>query len=61
MNLGRLGGGAGKNEPVVDPAQIRRAMADLQRDEAEFPIKVEGTHTLPYTSRIQHMDLDSCT
>ncbi len=58
MNLGRLSGGAGKNEPVVDPAQIRRAMAGLQRDEAEFPIKVEGAHTLPYTSRIQHMDMD---
>ena len=41
----------------MDPAQIRRAMAGLQRDETEFPIKVEGTHTLPYTSRIQHMDL----
>ena len=58
MNRERLSGGGGKDGPIVDPAQIRRAMAGLLRDEAEFPIKVEGTHTLPYTSRIQHMDLD---
>jgi hypothetical protein len=31
-------------------------MMTLQRDETEFPIKVEGTHTLPYTARIQHLD-----
>lgn len=41
---------------MEDPAQIRQALADLQRSESEFPIKVEGTHTLPYTSWVQHMD-----
>ncbi|MBP1771716.1 MAG: hypothetical protein H6P99_879 [Holophagaceae bacterium] len=59
MNLTRSsGGGDGRDAPIEDPAQIRRAMAELKRTEAEFPIKVEGTHTLPYTSHIEHVDLD---
>ncbi|HLP30414.1 MAG TPA: PilZ domain-containing protein [Geothrix sp.] len=59
MNLTRSsGGGDGRDAPIDDPAQIRRAMAELKRTEAEFPIKVEGTHTLPYTSHLAHVDLD---
>ncbi|MCM2250121.1 MAG: PilZ domain-containing protein [Geothrix sp.] len=56
MNLAKSSGGDGREAPIEDPAQIRKAMAVLQQTEAEFPIKVEGTHTLPYTSRIQRMD-----
>jgi hypothetical protein len=52
------GGGDGRDAPIEDPAQIRRAMAELKRTESEFPIRVEGTHTLPYTSHIQHVDLE---
>jgi hypothetical protein len=32
-------------------------MQDLLQQEAEFPIRVEGAQTLPYTARIQHIDL----
>lgn len=56
MNLGKSSGGGGREAPIEDPAQILRAMAGLLQAEAEFPIKVEGAHTLPYTSRIQHID-----
>lgn len=58
MSLAKASGGSGRDAPIDDPAQIRHAMAVLQQSEAEFPIKVEGTHTLPYTSRIQHIDGD---
>lgn len=59
MTLMRSSGGSdGRDAPIEDPAQIRRAMAELKRTESEFPIRVEGTHTLPYTSHIQHVDLD---
>ena len=33
-------------------------MVELHRDELEFPVKVEGALTLPYTSRIEKLDLD---
>ena len=42
---------------MEDPAQIQQIMLDLIQLEAEFPIKVEGTHTLPYTARIAHLDI----
>lgn len=58
MNLMKSSGGDGRDAPIEDPAQIRRAMAELKRTESEFAIKVEGTHTLPYTSVIQHLDPD---
>ncbi len=41
---------------MEDPAQIQQIMLDLVQLETEFPIKVEGTHTLPYTARISHLD-----
>ena len=44
---------------MEDGAQIQAAMAELQRSATEFPIKVEGTHTLPYTSHLQHLDLEA--
>lgn len=56
MNLVKPSGGGGRGAPIEDPALIRKAMADLKQAEVEFPIKVEGAHTLPYTSRIQLID-----
>jgi PilZ domain len=41
---------------MEDPAQIQQTMLNLIQLETEFPIKVEGTHTLPYTARIAHLD-----
>ena len=57
MEPGKGNGGGGRGAPVEDLVLIRQAMEDLQRGEIEFPIKVEGTHTLPYTSHIQLLDL----
>jgi hypothetical protein len=55
MNLGKPTGGA-RGAPIEDPAQIRQAMQALHQSEAEFPIKVEGTHTLPYTAHVLRID-----
>ena len=57
MNQGKTTGWTGRGAPVEDVAFIRQTMQDLFRQEMEFSIKVEGTHTLPYTARIQHLDL----
>jgi len=56
MNQVKSSGGFGRGAPVEDPVVIRQAMQDLFQQEVEFPIKVEGTHTLPYTARVQHVD-----
>ena len=56
MNQAKSSGWAGRGAPVEDPALIRQAMQDLFQQESEFPIKVEGTHTLPYTARIHQLD-----
>jgi hypothetical protein len=56
MNQGKAGAGSGRGAPMEDPAQIQQTMLNLVQSEAEFPIKVEGTHTLPYTARIAHLD-----
>jgi hypothetical protein len=57
MNQGKTAGWTGRGAPVEDPGLIRQAMQDLFQQELEFSIKVEGTHTLPYTAQIQHLDL----
>lgn len=57
MNQEKPGGGMGRGAPVEDPVLIRQAMRDLLERELEFPVKVEGAHTLPYTARLQHIDL----
>lgn len=59
MNQVRTSGGGGQGVPVEDPRQIRRHLEDLRASEVEFPIKVEGTHTLPYTARIQALEADA--
>ena len=57
MDLGNVSNWTGRGTPQEDPALIRQAMQDLHAQEVEFPIKVEGTHTLPYSSRVHHVDL----
>lgn len=57
MNLGKAVGEGGRGAPIEDPAKIRHAMDVLQQGGTEFPIRVQGAHTLPYTSRVQHMDV----
>ena len=39
--------------------RIRRHLEELRAAETEFPIKVEGTHTLPYTARLAELEHDS--
>ena len=57
MNQGKTAGWSGRGEPVQDPALIRQTLQDLLQQEVEFSIKVEGTHTLPYTASVKHVDL----
>jgi len=56
MNQVRTSGGGGQGVPVEDPLRVRRHLEELRTAETEFPIKVEGTHTLPYTARIQMLE-----
>ncbi|MBP1625880.1 MAG: hypothetical protein H6Q00_355 [Holophagaceae bacterium] len=44
------GGKTGREAPILDPQLIRSCMTALQQEGTEFPIKVEGTSTLPYAS-----------
>ena len=53
MSQTRTSWNGGKGAPLEDPLQIGRHLEDLRLGETEFPIKVEGTHTLPYTAQIQ--------
>lgn len=57
MDLGNVSNWTGRGTPLEDPALIRQSMQDLLSQQTEFPIKVEGTHTLPYSSCVQHVDL----
>lgn len=41
--------------PIEDPQVLQDALQGLFDGEIEFPIKVEGTSTLPYSSRIQSL------
>ena len=41
---------------MEDPLHIRRYLEELKAAETEFPIKVEGTHTLPYTARLAEIE-----
>lgn len=56
MNLVKPSSGDGRDASVEDPVQIRLALTELEHSETEFPIKVEGTHTLPYTAWVKHLD-----
>ncbi len=53
MNRLRAEKNQGSDHAIEDPAFIFGALQSLFESEAEFPIKVEGTSTLPYASTIQ--------
>lgn len=55
MNRPRSEKPAGNDSAIEDPAFIEAALRALFETEAEFPIKVEGTSTLPYASVIQEI------
>lgn len=59
MEQGKPTNGTGRDAPVVDPVLIRETLAELQKTGAEFPIRVEGTHTLPYTAHLHRLDLQA--
>ena len=44
-----------RDAPIDDPQLLRESMNRLFETESEFPIKVEGTSTLPYSSQIQRL------
>jgi len=44
---------------IRDPARIAEALRDLAAAGAEFPIKVEGTRTLPYTAVLLKVEVGS--
>lgn len=52
MSQARTSGGFGQGVPVEDALSIRQHLEELRTAETEFPIKVEGTHTLPYTAQL---------
>jgi hypothetical protein len=53
MNRQKTSKSGRRDEPIEDPELLREALRQLFESEAEFSIKVEGTSTLPYASRIQ--------
>ncbi|WP_306598874.1 PilZ domain-containing protein [Geothrix sp. 21YS21S-2] len=44
---------------IREPALVAEALRDLMATEAEFPIKVEGTRTLPYTAVLLKVEAGS--
>lgn len=50
------GGNSGKDAPIEDPEFIRRCLKVLCTEGTEFPLKVEGASTLPYTSQVEGFD-----
>jgi hypothetical protein len=56
MNQPKPGKPAKREEPVEDPQILKEVFRLLLESEMEFPIKVEGTSTLPYTSRVQSLE-----
>jgi hypothetical protein len=55
MNRIRAGKPDGRGAPIEDPQVLQDALQVLFETESEFFIKVEGTSTLPYASRVQHL------
>ena len=53
MNRLKVGKGDARGAPVEDPQVVQDALQALFEAETEFFIKVEGTSTLPYASRVQ--------
>jgi hypothetical protein len=59
MNRPKAGKPGGRDEPIEDPQLLKEALRLLFETEVEFSIKVEGTSTLPYASRIQQIEAGS--
>jgi len=51
-------GKSGRETPILDPQLIRECLTALRAEATEFPIKVEGTSTLPYASTALALDWD---
>ena len=56
MNRPKTGKPGGRDEPIEDPQLLQDSLRLLFEAEVEFSIKVEGTSTLPYASRIQNIE-----
>lgn len=50
--LDRNGPDPGGAAPEEDPKFILKCLTELQTSQAEFPIRVEGAQTLPYSSQV---------
>ena len=61
MNRLKPGKPDGRGTPIEDPTVMRDALQMLFEAEAEFSIKVEGTSTLPYASRVQLLQFQQGT
>lgn len=57
MNRIKAGKPDGRGTPIEDPQVLQDALQVLFESETEFFIKVEGTSTLPYASRVQGLAL----
>jgi hypothetical protein len=55
MNRIKAGKPEGRGTPIEDPQVLQDALQVLFENETEFSIKVEGTSTLPYASRVQSL------
>jgi hypothetical protein len=51
----------GRGAAIEDAGQIRDAFGILHATGTEFPIKVEGTSTLPYASVVKQLDIEHGT
>ncbi len=51
----------GRGDSILDPGVLLQAIRALAADQTEFPIKVEGTSTLPYASQVAGLEPDRGT
>ena len=58
MNRIKLGKAESRGASIEDPQLVQDALQSLFEAETEFSIKVEGTSTLPYASRVQKLQFD---
>lgn len=56
MNSAKQGKASGRDAPIEDPKLLRTLLETMLQEQTEFPIKVEGTSTLPYSSLVKSID-----
>lgn len=61
MNLSKHGRSVEGREAAGEPQMLLQAVQALSADQVEFPIKVEGTSTLPYASQVAGLEPDRST